>query len=159
HPNVVFCCVVNLGVLHAKNLEAQMHVELEEEERLARLKEEETNIALIESWDNTQAIMDADYEKKYSTKLKSKEKWRKPTTKAQKRNQMYTYLKNMANYKHNQLKSKSFKEVHMLFNNTMKWIEAFIHMDTGLVMGSEKEVEGSEKAKEGSSKRARSNLE
>nr|GEZ91081.1 hypothetical protein [Tanacetum cinerariifolium] len=32
-------------------------------------------------------------------------------------------------------------------------------MDTGLVMGSEKEVEGSEKAKEGSSKRARSNLE
>nr|GEW87706.1 hypothetical protein [Tanacetum cinerariifolium] len=38
----------------AKNLEAQTQVELEEEEdRLARLKEEETNIALIESWDNT----------------------------------------------------------------------------------------------------------
>nr|GEX37518.1 xylulose kinase-1 [Tanacetum cinerariifolium] len=36
--------------------------ELEEEERLARQKEEEANIALIESWDNTQAMMDADYE-------------------------------------------------------------------------------------------------
>nr|GEZ31080.1 hypothetical protein [Tanacetum cinerariifolium] len=32
----------------AKNLEAQMQAKLEEEERLARLKEEETNLALIE---------------------------------------------------------------------------------------------------------------
>ncbi|GKB59544.1 hypothetical protein Tco_0915730, partial [Tanacetum coccineum] len=31
-------------------------------ERLARQKEEEANIALIESWDNTQAMMDADFE-------------------------------------------------------------------------------------------------
>nr|GEV58263.1 hypothetical protein [Tanacetum cinerariifolium] len=44
----------------ARNLEAQMQAELEEKERLARLKEEETNISLIESWDNTQAMMDAD---------------------------------------------------------------------------------------------------
>nr|GEX85647.1 hypothetical protein [Tanacetum cinerariifolium] len=33
-----------------------------QEERLARLKEEETNTALIESWDNTQAMMDANCE-------------------------------------------------------------------------------------------------
>nr|GEW30481.1 hypothetical protein [Tanacetum cinerariifolium] len=65
----------------------------------------------------------------------------------------------MANYKHNQLKNKSFEEIQMLFNNTMKWIEAFVHMDTKLVKGSEKAVEGSEKAKEGSSKRKGSNLE
>nr|GEW75241.1 hypothetical protein [Tanacetum cinerariifolium] len=31
-----------------------------EEERLARLKEEETNIALVAEWDNIQAMMDAD---------------------------------------------------------------------------------------------------
>nr|GFA70764.1 hypothetical protein [Tanacetum cinerariifolium] len=38
----------------AKNLEAQMQAELEEEEKgLARLKEEETNTALIAEWDNT----------------------------------------------------------------------------------------------------------
>ncbi|GJU31232.1 putative ribonuclease H-like domain-containing protein [Tanacetum coccineum] len=36
--------------------------ELEEEERISRQKEEEANIALIESWDNTQAMMDADYQ-------------------------------------------------------------------------------------------------
>nr|GEV57913.1 hypothetical protein [Tanacetum cinerariifolium] len=46
----------------AINLEAQMQAELEEEERLAKQKEEETNIALIESWNNRQAIMDANYE-------------------------------------------------------------------------------------------------
>ncbi|GJW15112.1 hypothetical protein Tco_0019245 [Tanacetum coccineum] len=46
----------------ARNLEAQLQAELIEEERLARQKEEEANIALIESWDNTQAIMKADFE-------------------------------------------------------------------------------------------------
>ncbi|GJU96400.1 hypothetical protein Tco_1321156 [Tanacetum coccineum] len=46
----------------ALNLQAQLQAELEEEERLTRQKEEEANIALIESWDNTQAMMDADYQ-------------------------------------------------------------------------------------------------
>ncbi|GJQ90925.1 hypothetical protein Tco_0002064 [Tanacetum coccineum] len=46
----------------ARNLEAQLQAELEEEERLARQKEKEANIALIESWDNTQAMMDADFQ-------------------------------------------------------------------------------------------------
>ncbi|GKC17275.1 hypothetical protein Tco_1014057 [Tanacetum coccineum] len=46
----------------ARNLEAQLQAELEEEERLSRQKEEEANIALIESWGNTQAMMDADFQ-------------------------------------------------------------------------------------------------
>ncbi|GKD62893.1 hypothetical protein Tco_1305001, partial [Tanacetum coccineum] len=46
----------------ARELEAKLQAEMEEEERAARLKEEEANIALIESWENTQAMMDADYE-------------------------------------------------------------------------------------------------
>ncbi|GKE94088.1 hypothetical protein Tco_1578943 [Tanacetum coccineum] len=37
----------------ALNLQAQLQAELEEEKRLARQKEKEANIALIESWDNT----------------------------------------------------------------------------------------------------------
>nr|GEW71664.1 hypothetical protein [Tanacetum cinerariifolium] len=72
---------------------------------------------------------------------------------------MCTYLNNMANYKHNQLKNKSFEEIQMLFNNTMQWIEAFVPIDTELVKGSEKAAEGSEKAQEGSSKRAADKLE
>ncbi|GKC98318.1 hypothetical protein Tco_1168593, partial [Tanacetum coccineum] len=46
----------------ARNLEAQLQAELIEEERIARQKEEEANIALLESWDNTQAMMDADFQ-------------------------------------------------------------------------------------------------
>ncbi|GJT11744.1 hypothetical protein Tco_0858786 [Tanacetum coccineum] len=37
----------------ARNLKAQLQAELIKEERLARKKEEEANIALIESWENT----------------------------------------------------------------------------------------------------------
>ncbi|GJS53682.1 hypothetical protein Tco_0627044 [Tanacetum coccineum] len=44
----------------ARNLKAQLQDELIEEEKMARKKEEEANIALIESWENTQAIMEAD---------------------------------------------------------------------------------------------------
>nr|GEU54495.1 hypothetical protein [Tanacetum cinerariifolium] len=46
----------------AKDLEAQMQADLEEEQRIAKQKEEEANIAMIAEWDNTQAMMDADYE-------------------------------------------------------------------------------------------------
>ncbi|GJT72777.1 hypothetical protein Tco_1032063 [Tanacetum coccineum] len=44
---------ITLNEEMARNLEAQIQAELIEEERLARKKEEEANIALIESWDNT----------------------------------------------------------------------------------------------------------
>ncbi|GJX14204.1 hypothetical protein Tco_0205962 [Tanacetum coccineum] len=54
-----------------------------------------------------------DKRKKHFAKLGVKEIRRKPPTKAQKRNQMCTYLKNIANYKHSQLKNKSFKEIQM----------------------------------------------
>ncbi|GJV27412.1 putative ribonuclease H-like domain-containing protein [Tanacetum coccineum] len=43
----------------AQRLQAQMQAELEEEERLARKRKEDANIA---TWDNIQAMIDADYE-------------------------------------------------------------------------------------------------
>ncbi|GJW01552.1 hypothetical protein Tco_1556803 [Tanacetum coccineum] len=43
-----------------RNLEAQLQAKLIEEEKMARKKEEEANIDLIESWENTQAMMEAD---------------------------------------------------------------------------------------------------
>ncbi|GKB87145.1 hypothetical protein Tco_0959417, partial [Tanacetum coccineum] len=132
----------------ARRLEAQLQAEIEEEERVTRQREEEANLI---SWDNTQAMMEADYElaqrlqakeqeeltieersklfvelidkrKKHFAKLKAEEIKRKPPTKAKKRNRMCTYLRNMAGYKHTQLKNQSFEEIQMLFNNTMKWI-------------------------------------
>ncbi|GKA67532.1 hypothetical protein Tco_0767449 [Tanacetum coccineum] len=92
----------------AQRLQEELQAELEEEERLARQKEEEDNLI---SWDNTQAMMEADYElaqrlqaeeqgeltieersklfvelmdkrKKHFAKLRAKEIRRKPRTKA-----------------------------------------------------------------------------
>ncbi|GKD23479.1 hypothetical protein Tco_1225182 [Tanacetum coccineum] len=44
----------------ARNIQAQLDTEIIEEERLERQKHEEANIAMIESWENTQALMEAD---------------------------------------------------------------------------------------------------
>ncbi|GKB23121.1 hypothetical protein Tco_0862522 [Tanacetum coccineum] len=132
-------------------------------------REEDANIA---EWDDVQAMMDADYElaaklqaeeqgeltikeksrlfvdlinkrKKHFLRLRTEEQRRKPPTKAQKRNTMSTYLKNIAGYKHNQLKTKSFKDIKMLFDKEMKRVITFVDMDTELVKGSETRTEGS----------------
>ncbi|GJW96516.1 hypothetical protein Tco_0178324 [Tanacetum coccineum] len=43
-----------------RDIQAKLDVELIEEQKLARKQEEEANIALIESWENTQVMMEAD---------------------------------------------------------------------------------------------------
>ncbi|GJW74070.1 hypothetical protein Tco_0133440 [Tanacetum coccineum] len=158
----------------ARNLQAQLQAEWEEEERLSRLNEEKSNIALLESWDNTQAMMDDDFQlaqqmqteeqeqlsieeksklfvellekrKKHLAALRAQKKRSKPPTKAQKRNIMSTYLKNMAGYKHNQLKSKSYDEIQEMFNKEMKRVNTFVDMNTELVKSSETRTEGSSK--------------
>ncbi|GJZ59924.1 putative ribonuclease H-like domain-containing protein [Tanacetum coccineum] len=55
----------------ARNLKAQIQAELIEEERLARKKEAEANIALIESCDNIQAMIEVDFE--LAQRLQAKE--------------------------------------------------------------------------------------
>ncbi|GJS66925.1 hypothetical protein Tco_0681489 [Tanacetum coccineum] len=85
--------------------------------------------------------------KKYFAMLRAKEKRRKPPTKAQKRNQMSTYLKNMGGYKHNQLKSKSYEEIQKMFDNEMRRVNTFIPMDSEVVkskMGTEESYKGAE---------------
>ncbi|GJT39407.1 hypothetical protein Tco_0939272 [Tanacetum coccineum] len=168
----------------AQRLQAQMQAELEEEDRLVRQREEEANIV---SWDNVQAMIDADYQmaqqmqaeeqeklsieeksklfvqllearKKHFAAMRAQEKRNKPPTKAQKRKTMSTYLKNMAGYKHNQLKNKSFDDIQKLFDKAMKRVNTFVDMDTELVEGSEVRAEA-EIAQESSSKRAGTELE
>ncbi|GJW76397.1 hypothetical protein Tco_0138079 [Tanacetum coccineum] len=46
--------------LQFKENKEKLDVKLIEEQKLARKQEEEANIALIESWENTQAMMEAD---------------------------------------------------------------------------------------------------
>ncbi|GJY66601.1 hypothetical protein Tco_0468839 [Tanacetum coccineum] len=63
---------------------------------------------------------------------------------------MSTYLKNMAGYKNNQLKNKSFDDIQKLFDKAIKRVNTFVDMDTELVEGSEVRAEGSETRVEGS---------
>ncbi|GKD28622.1 hypothetical protein Tco_1239400 [Tanacetum coccineum] len=56
----------------ARDIQAKLDVELIEEEKLARKQEEEANIALIESWENNQAMIDAD--RLLAERLQSKER-------------------------------------------------------------------------------------
>ncbi|GKA22147.1 hypothetical protein Tco_0708109 [Tanacetum coccineum] len=155
--------------------EPEKPVKLDEEVRLEREREEEASKATnIAEWDDVQAIIDADYElaaklqaeeqgeisieersrlfmehmdkrKKHFAKLKAEEQRRKPPTKTQKRNIMSTYLKNMAGYKHTQLKNTSFEEIHMLFEKEMKRVNIFVDMDAELVKGKETREESSSK--------------
>ncbi|GKD22167.1 hypothetical protein Tco_1223870, partial [Tanacetum coccineum] len=141
----------------ARGVVFQEPTELEEEERLAREKEEEAKIAFIESWDKTQAMIDANYQlpkklqaqeqeeltiewksklfvqllearKKHFVVLRAEERRNKPPTNAQKRNTMLTYLKNTTGYKHTQLKNKSFNDIQKLFNKEMKRVNIFVDM-------------------------------
>ncbi|GKC28895.1 hypothetical protein Tco_1036189 [Tanacetum coccineum] len=70
---------------------------------------------------------------------------------------MSTYLKNMAGYKNNQLKNKSFDDIQKLFDKAMKRVNTFVDMETKLVGGSEVRAEV-EIAQESSSKRANTKL-
>ncbi|GKE21706.1 hypothetical protein Tco_1433218 [Tanacetum coccineum] len=72
---------------------------------------------------------------------------------------MSTYLKNIAGYKHNQLKNKSFDDIQKLFDKAMKRVNTFIDMDTKLVKGSEVKKAEAEITQESSSKRAGEALE
>ncbi|GKA93714.1 hypothetical protein Tco_0815700, partial [Tanacetum coccineum] len=165
---------------------AQLEAEIIEEEKVARKQEKEANIALIKSWDNIQAMMEADFElaqrlqteeqgeitieersrlfvelmnkiKKHFAMLIAEEKKRKPPTKALKKNQMSTYLKNMGGYKHNLLKSKSYEEVQKMFAIEIRRVNTFIPMDSEVVRRKLKAaerrcLEGKEQQQESSKK-------
>ncbi|GKB20090.1 hypothetical protein Tco_0854013 [Tanacetum coccineum] len=86
-----------------------------------------------------------DKRKKHFAKLRAEEIRRKPPNKSQKQNQMSTYLRNMAGYKHTQLKNKIFEEIQMLFDKEMKRVNSFVPMDSEVVKGSGKKTKSSRK--------------
>ncbi|GKE27469.1 hypothetical protein Tco_1442853, partial [Tanacetum coccineum] len=165
-----------------RDIQAKLDVELIEEQKLARKQEEEANIALIESWENTQAMMEADRllaerlqskereeltdeekgklfmelmekRRKHFAALRAQEKRNRPPTKAQKRTQMSTYLKHMGGYTYKQLKGKSFDEIQKLFDKEMKRVNTFVAMGSEVQESKEKKVEGSEETAKGSRKK------
>ncbi|GJR66540.1 hypothetical protein Tco_0012605 [Tanacetum coccineum] len=83
-------------------------MQAEEQEELSILEKSKLFVQLLEA------------RKKHFAAMRAQEMRNKPPTKAQKRNTMSTYLKNMAGYKHNQLKNKSFNDIQKLFDKAMK---------------------------------------
>ncbi|GKG15046.1 hypothetical protein Tco_0354646, partial [Tanacetum coccineum] len=96
--------------------------------------------------------------KKHFAAMRAQKERNKSPTIAQKRNTMSNYLKNLAGYKHNQLKNKSFDDIQKLFDKAIKRVNTFVDMDTELVEGSEVRDE-TEIAQESSSNRAGIELE
>ncbi|GJS62675.1 hypothetical protein Tco_0657459 [Tanacetum coccineum] len=115
-----------------------MQAELEEEERLAREREEDANIAI---WDNVQAMMDADYEP--AARLQIQEQGELTI---EERSKLFVEIINRRKKHFARLKAED-------------WIDSFVPMDSKVVKGSKDRVEGSETRAEGSSKRAGEDLQ
>nr|GEX08203.1 hypothetical protein [Tanacetum cinerariifolium] len=79
HQELNVLSSINKG---GKKLEVEMKAEIEEEERIAREKDEE-NRAVIEEWDDVQATINANRQRKYFAAKRAKEIRNKPPTTAQ----------------------------------------------------------------------------
>ncbi|GKB88036.1 hypothetical protein Tco_0960308 [Tanacetum coccineum] len=166
----------------ARDIQAKLDAEIIEEQKLARKQEEDANISLIESWENTHAMMEDDRllaerlqskeieelideekiklfmqliekRRKHFVALRAQENRNRPPTKAQKRTQMPTSLKHMGGYTYKQLKGKSFDEIQKLFDKEMKRVNTFVAMGSEVQDSKEKKVEGSEQTAKCSKKK------
>ncbi|GJT91667.1 hypothetical protein Tco_1080512 [Tanacetum coccineum] len=61
---------------------------------------------------------------------------------------MSTYLKNMAGFKHSQLKRKSYDEIQKLFDKEMKRVNTFVDMNLEVVKDEHVEAEKDDDPKE-----------
>nr|GEU35483.1 hypothetical protein [Tanacetum cinerariifolium] len=147
----------------ARKLEAHMKAKMEEDERIAREKVEANILQTKEQEKLTnaeKARMFMEFlEKrwKFFARKREIEKRNRPPTKAQQRNLMCTYLKNMDGWKLKNLKKKSFDEIQKLFGLAMKKVNTSVDMNTEIVKERSKKTQAG--VTEGSSKRAGEELE
>ncbi|GJX21516.1 hypothetical protein Tco_0225961 [Tanacetum coccineum] len=130
---------------------------IEADEQLAvRLQIEEQEQFSIEQKSRMLVEMIAE-RKRFFAAQKAAEQRSKPPTKAQIRNRMCTYLKNMDGYKHNQLKGRSYEEILKLFDKIYQQVNTFVPMDSDVVEGLKKAKADTEQ--ESNTKRACEELE
>ncbi|GKE68380.1 hypothetical protein Tco_1526452, partial [Tanacetum coccineum] len=98
-----------------EELAFKLQAEEDKEERLAREKAQRVKEANI-AWDDIQAKVEADYQRKHFAAKRAEEKRNRPLTKALQRSFMCTYLKNMEGWKPTDLKNKSFANIQELFD-------------------------------------------
>ncbi|GJZ23746.1 hypothetical protein Tco_0561205 [Tanacetum coccineum] len=130
----------------AQRLQEELQYELEKEERMARQKEEDANIA---EWDNVQAMIDADYE--LAVRLQAQEQ---EELTIEERSKMFVELMDKRKKHFARLIAEEQKK--KLFDKSMTRVNMFVDMDTELVKESFKKAE---MVQESSSKRAGEELE
>ncbi|GJR58161.1 hypothetical protein Tco_1500323 [Tanacetum coccineum] len=166
----------------ARDIQAKLDAELLEEQKLARKQEEAANIALIESWENTQALMEAD--KLLAERLQSKEREEltdeekaklfmelvekkkafllqseltkretEPPYQSTKEKQYLLILSTGWQYTFKQLKGKSLLKIQKLFDKEMKRVNTFVAMGSEVQESKEKKEEGREETNKGKQKR------
>ncbi|GJX75652.1 hypothetical protein Tco_0322463 [Tanacetum coccineum] len=127
----------------ALNLQAEFN----EEERLSREKaekEEEDNIALIETWDDIQAKIDADHQldkrmqAQEQEELSIEEKATLFQQLLEKRRKHFAAKRNMEGYKLKDLKLKEFDYIQEMFDRAFKRVNTFEDFRTEFVEGKEK---------------------
>ncbi|GJR64645.1 putative ribonuclease H-like domain-containing protein [Tanacetum coccineum] len=139
-----------------EELARKVQEDWEAEEEKNRLAEEEaTNEALIKNFDEIKARIEADRilaeklqeqereqftieerakflhdtiaaQRKFLAQQRSEAIRNRPPTKNQLRNQMMTFLKHVGNFKHSELKSKKFEDIHAMYEKLKKSDEDFI---------------------------------
>nr|GEX65973.1 putative mitochondrial protein [Tanacetum cinerariifolium] len=158
----------------ALKLQAELQDDIDKEQRFTRKKaqkeEVEASIALIETWNDVQAKIDADYQlakrrqvkeqqalndeekatlfmqllekrRKFFAAKRVEEKRNKPPTEAQQRKIMCTYLKNVEGKKLTDLKNKSFDSIQKMFDKAFKRVNTFVDYKAEMVEESSKKDE------------------
>nr|GEX87603.1 hypothetical protein [Tanacetum cinerariifolium] len=145
----------------ALKLHTELQAKFNKEQRIAKERaqqEVEANIALIESYDDVQAKIDADYQlaeslqAKEQQELNDEEKAKLFMQLLEKRRKFCKERKKLTD-----LKNKSFESIRKMFDRTFKRVNTFVDYKTKLVEESSKKAE--EEVTEGSSKRAGTELE
>nr|GEX13363.1 hypothetical protein [Tanacetum cinerariifolium] len=138
-----------------RKLKVEMKAKMDEEEMIAREKNE-ANRAIIKEWDDVQATIDADRQKYFAAK-RAEEIRNKPPTKEQQKSLKCTYMKNIAGFKKKVFKGKSFDDIKKMFDKVYKRVNTFVDMNTKNVEEILKKTQT--EVTKSSSKRARQELE
>ncbi|GKD62181.1 hypothetical protein Tco_1299690 [Tanacetum coccineum] len=107
-----------------EGIDSKLQAKFDEEERLAREKDE-ANVALTEEWDDIQAKVDADYQ--LAQRLQ-----------AQEQEELTDEEKNMEGKKPKDLKNKSFDSIQKMFDRAFQRVNTFVDFRTDLVEVSSK---------------------
>nr|GEX59388.1 hypothetical protein [Tanacetum cinerariifolium] len=134
--------------------DVQAHIQADKDLAQRMLKEERESLSIKERL----LAKFINKRKKMLAVKRAEEKRNKLPTQAQQRTYMSNYLKNIGGYTLKQLKQYSFKEIKILFENTMESIRRFIPIESESQAAESKAREGSSKASKSLKRSAKEGL-